>query len=95
MTTTPTLECCRKSFKMGKRLSYLKNMQQQILAHRDKCNKGIVFITYVGEEIEKVDKNYYFETATVEESEIKLGDLADALLQQAVNMCEEFVNKIV
>jgi hypothetical protein len=80
-----------KHYKMGKRISYLKNMQTKLLAQ---VIHSSVFVEYIGKELDKLDENWMGKDTEVDLFERQLTYFQDKMLEKSLALNQELKEKI-
>ena len=80
-----------KHYKMGKRISYLKNMQTKLLAQ---VIHSSVFVEYIGKELDKLDENWMGKDTEVDLFERQLTYFQDKMLEKSLTLNQELKEKI-
>ena len=90
-----TAKSCKRYYKLGKRFTRIKCLQEKMLAQRIKISSPVIVLTYLQEKIEALDKDIQAEVNVddVEENQTKLTQIVDKLLIMSVDLCEDLVNK--
>ena len=76
---------------MGKRISYLKNMQTKLLAQVIHTS---VFVEYIGQELDKLDENWMGKDTEVDLFERQLTYFQDKMLEKSLTLNQELKEKI-
>ena len=76
---------------MGKRISYLKNLQTKLLAQ---VIHSPVFVEYIGQELDKLDENWMGKDTEVDLFERQLTYFQDKMLEKSLTLNQELKEKI-